>query len=191
MKNFFLPLAIGASFLCFAEATHFKIGKPVDEIPTLIPNKKSGKFGYVTQNGVQSIPAKFDMALFFKEDCNLLNSANAAVKQYGTKDFATVEVKGEAFRINNKGAVVYKYKTSDLGKCQLNFVPPAYSAFKKNNDYGLVGKDAYGNPDLSKVYIQPQYQYLFVMEAQPGDDSVFIAIKMIDSGWLIKIIMYW
>src|ERR1700750_15137 len=44
------------------------------DLPVLIPKKENGKFGYVNQNGKFIIKPEYHIAVFFYEDCNLLNS---------------------------------------------------------------------------------------------------------------------
>ena len=57
-----------------------------NDIPELIPVfKKNGKYGYINTSGRLIIPPKFNLALFFTEDCNLTQSPNENIRLYGKR----------------------------------------------------------------------------------------------------------
>ncbi|MDH6251360.1 hypothetical protein M2347_001087 [Chryseobacterium sp. H1D6B] len=139
-----------------------------DEVPVLIPQKKNGKFGYVNQRGKFIIQPEYHIAVFFAEDCNLLNSSNEKVKKFGTADYATVEKDLISYRIDQTGKRVYEYKNSDLGKCKSEFKKQDFQAYVANGFYGIIETAKFVNAaDYRQYQIYPQYQYLHIME---GDD---------------------
>lgn len=147
-----------------------------DQIPALIPQAINQKFGYVDQSGRFSIFPEYHIAMFFSEDCNLLNSPNESVAIFGTSDYATVEKDEIAYRIDKKGNKVYRYKQSDLGKCVSSYHSSIYRAFALNGRYGLVSKknvDVSGYKDFD---IYPQYQMLYVLQGDI-EDPMIIAVK--------------
>lgn len=73
------------------------------DLPVLIPKKKGDQFGYVNQNGKFIIQPEYHIAVFFYEDCNLLNSPNVKVRKFGTKDYATVEKDMISYRVDHTG----------------------------------------------------------------------------------------
>ncbi|WP_326981295.1 WG repeat-containing protein [Chryseobacterium sp. MYb264] len=148
------------------------------DIPVLIPKKKEGKFGYVNQKGKFVIPADYHIALFFYEDCNLLNSPNEKIKKFGTKEYATVEKNMISYRIDQAGKRVYQYKDADLGKCPKNFKSQQYQAYIKNGFYGIIEKSKFVNAEDYRDYqIYPQYEYLHIMEGDDVSNPMIIASK--------------
>ena len=60
------------------------------DIPDLIPKSINKKTGYIDQKGNVIIEPQYHIAMFFAEDCNLLNSPKENLRQFGSADFATV-----------------------------------------------------------------------------------------------------
>lgn len=151
------------------------------DIPVIIPKKVGAKYGYVNQKGKMVVQPDFYIAMFFSEDCNLLNSPNENVKKYGTSDYATVEKNQVSYRINFKGEKVYTYKDADLGKCSLKHVKQKYSAFQDKSEYGLYGivsNSTVGNSmGKSQFQIAPQYELLHVMEGSDVDNPMIMAVS--------------
>ncbi|WP_228401809.1 WG repeat-containing protein [Chryseobacterium sp. PMSZPI] len=139
------------------------------ELPVLIPKKKDGKFGYVNQKGKFIIQPEYHIAVFFYEDCNLLNSPNEKVRKFGTKNYATVEKDMISYRIDHTGKRVYQFKDSDFGKCKFEeYKQQLFQAYVLNGFYGVIEKSKFVNEaDYRQFQIYPQYQYLYIME---GDD---------------------
>lgn len=139
-----------------------------ENIPLLIPQKRNDVFGYINQNGKFIIAPEYHIAMFFAEDCNLLNSTNPKAKKFGNAQFATVEKNDISYRINQTGKKVYQYKTSDLGKCNSEFKKQLFHAYILNGFYGIIEDSKFSNPaDRSHFKIYPKYQYLHILE---GDD---------------------
>ncbi|GEN75829.1 WG repeat-containing protein [Chryseobacterium hagamense] len=139
------------------------------ELPLLIPKKKNGNFGYINQKGKFMIQPEYHIAVFFYEDCNLLNSPDEKLRKFGTADYATVEKNEISYRIDQKGKRVYRYRQADLGKCiHKDYVQQLFQAYTMNGFFGLVEKSTFKDPqDYRQFKIYPQYEYLFIME---GDD---------------------
>ncbi len=139
------------------------------DIPVLIPKKKGDEFGYVNQNGKFIIQPEYHIAVFFYEDCNLLNSPNEKIRKFGTKDYATVEKNMISYRIDRTGKRVYQFKESDVGKCKFEeYKQQLFQAYILNGFYGIIEKSKFVNAaDYRQFQIYPQYQYLFILE---GDD---------------------
>lgn len=149
-----------------------------EDIPVLIPQKKEGKFGYVNQKGKFVIKPEYHIAVFFYEDCNLLNSSNEKVKKFGTEQYATVEKDMVSYRIDQNGKRVYQYKDSDLGKCPREFKSQQYQAYVKNGFYGIIEKAKFMNAEDYRDYkIYPQYEYLHIMEGKDVSNPMIIASK--------------
>jgi len=144
-------------------------------IPELIPQTINQKTGYVNQLGKVVIPAEYHIAMFFSEDCNLLNSPNKNIRMYGSADYATVEKNEISYRIDRKGARVYKYNKKDLGKCVAPYESPKYKAFVMNGFYGLVSKDNVDNRNYKDFDIYPQYQMLYVLDSDK-ENPMIIAV---------------
>lgn len=139
-----------------------------ENIPLLIPQKKNDNFGYVNQKGKTIIAPQYHIAMFFAEDCNLLNSPNPKAKKFGTAKFATVEKNNIAYRIDMTGKKVYQYNDADLGKCNIEFKKQLFHAYILNGLYGAIEDSKFSNPaDRSHFKIYPKYDYLHILE---GDD---------------------
>ncbi|MCT2564423.1 WG repeat-containing protein [Chryseobacterium herbae] len=140
------------------------------DLPVLIPKKENGKFGYVNQNGKFIIKPEYHIAVFFYEDCNLLNSPNLKARKFGSDDYATVEKDMISYRVDKTGKRVYQFKDADLGKCKFgDYKQQVYQAYVLNGFYGIIEKAKFVNAaDYRQYQIYPQYQYLFIME---GDDT--------------------
>lgn len=140
-----------------------------EELPLLIPKKKNGSFGYTNQKGKFIIQPEYHIAVFFYEDCNLLNSPDEKLRKFGTAEYATVEKNEISYRIDRKGKRVYQYKQADLGKCiHKEYVQQLYQAYTMNGFFGLIEKSTFKDPqDYRQFKIYPQYEYLFILE---GDD---------------------
>ena len=147
-----------------------------DVIPDLIPQSIDGKSGYVNQKGELVIPPEYHIAMFFAEDCNLLNSSNPKAKTYGTADYATVEKNQVSYRIDKTGKRVYQYKNSDLGKCSIPYEPSKYKAFILSGFYGLVSKDKIDISTYKDFDIYPQYQMLYVLDGDK-ENPMIVAVK--------------
>ena|SRR6218665_2532908 len=147
-----------------------------DQIPMLIPQTVNEKMGYISQNGKFIISPEYHIAMFFSEDCNLLNSPNKNVAIFGTSEYATVEKNEISYRIDKKGNRVYQYKTSDLGKCTSPYHSSIYKAFALNGTYGLVSKENIEISGYQDFDIYPQYQMVYVLESD-RDNPMIIAVK--------------
>jgi len=147
-----------------------------DLLPSLIPQKTNQKAGYVDQNGNIVITPEYHIAMFFSEDCNLLNSPNEDVRIFGSADYATVEKDQISYRINKAGFRVYQYKNSDLGKCLQPYEAYKYKAFVLNGMYGLVSKQNIDVGGYKDFDIYPQYQMLYVLESD-RENPMIIAVK--------------
>lgn len=147
------------------------------DLPVLIPKKKDGKFGYVNQNGKFIIQPEYHIAVFFYEDCNLLNSPNEKVRKFGTKNYATVEKDMISYRVDRAGKRVYQFKEEDLGKCKFEeYKQQLYQAYVLNGFYGIIEKATFENPmDYRQFKIYPRYQYLFIMEGDDVSDPMIVA----------------
>lgn len=199
MKNFFLSTALMLPFTVFAQTAQGGIsnakmaGIPSftqlisaspglvskhNDIPVLIPKQKNGKYGYVNQNGKYIIQPEYYIAMFFSEDCNLLNSSNEKVKKFGTNEYATVEKNSISYRINHNGEKVYQYKDADLGKCAKTFVKQKYSAYNLKSAYGVIenSKKITNTNDRTQFAIYPQYDLIHVLEGSDVNHPMMIAV---------------
>jgi len=147
-----------------------------DQIPALIPQAIDQRFGYVDQGGRFVIFPEYHIAMFFSEDCNLLNSPNKSVAIFGTSDYATVEKDEISYRIDKKGNRVYRYKLSDLGKCASSYHSSIYKAFALNGSYGLVSKEDVDISGYKDFNIYPQYQMLYVLQGDV-ENPMIVAVK--------------
>ena len=141
------------------------------DTPELIPKKLNGKFGYVNKKGKFVIQPKFYIALFYSDDCKLLNSSNPNVKQYGTEDYATVEKNQISYRIDKEGNEVYQYKDSDLGKCGNSYQKPKFQVYKRGGVSGLV------DANTTNFRIVPQYEFLHVLESEEREYPMIVAVS--------------
>ena len=147
------------------------------DLPVLIPKKKGDQFGYVNQNGKFIIQPEYHIAVFFYEDCNLLNSPNVKVRKFGTKDYATVEKDMISYRVDHTGKRVYQFKDSDLGKCKFEeYKQQLFQAYILNGFYGIIEKSKFVNAaDYRQYKIYPQYQYLYILEGDDVADPMIVA----------------
>ncbi|MGK6343139.1 WG repeat-containing protein [Chryseobacterium sp. DT-3] len=147
------------------------------DLPVLIPKKEDGKFGYINQNGKFIIKPEYHIAVFFYEDCNLLNSPNPKVRKFGTNEYATVEKDMISYRVNKAGKRVYQFKDSDLGKCKFeDYKQQLYQAYVLNGFYGIIEKARFVNAaDYRDYQIYPQYQYLYILEGDDTADPMIVA----------------
>lgn len=147
-----------------------------ENIPLLIPQKLNDNFGYVNQNGKVIIAQEYHIAMFFSEDCNLLNSPNLKVQKFGTAKFATVEKNNISYRIDQTGRKVYQYKDADLGKCNMQFKKQLFHAYILNGFYGIIEDAKFSNPsDRSHFKIYPKYQYLHILESDDLSNPMIVA----------------
>ncbi len=149
------------------------------ELPLLIPKKKNGDFGYTNQKGKFIIQPEYHIAVFFYEDCNLLNSPNEKLRKFGTADYATVEKNEISYRVDQKGKRVYQYKQADLGKCiHKEYVQQLFQVYTMNGFFGLIEKSTFTNPqDYKQFKIYPQYDYLFILEGDDVANPMIVASK--------------
>ncbi len=150
-----------------------------EELPLLIPKKNNGDFGYVNQKGKFIIQPEYHIAVFFYEDCNLLNSPNEKLRKFGTAEYATVEKNEISYRIDQKGKRVYQYKQADLGKCfHKEYVQQLFQVYTMNGFFGLIEKSTFTNPqDYKQFKIYPQYDYLFILEGDDVANPMIVASK--------------
>ncbi|SMC93172.1 WG containing repeat-containing protein [Chryseobacterium sp. YR221] len=148
-----------------------------ENLPLLIPKKKEDKFGYVNQKGKFIIQPEYHIAVFFYEDCNLLNSPNEKIRKFGTKNYATVEKDMISYRVDVKGKRVYQFKDADLGKCKFgDYKQQLFQAYVLNGFYGIIEKAKFVNAaDYRDYQIYPQYQYLYIMEGDDVADPMIVA----------------
>ncbi|MFC0342803.1 WG repeat-containing protein [Epilithonimonas hispanica] len=147
-----------------------------DTLPSLIPQKINQFSGYINQQGKVVIVPEYHIAMFFSQDCNLLNSPNKAVRVFGSANYATVEKNNISYRINKKGKRVYRYKKTDIGKCSQPYVVQKYKAFVLNGAYGLVSKEDIDLGGYKDFDIYPQYQMLYVLESD-RENPMIVAVK--------------
>ena len=150
-----------------------------EEIPLLIPKKKNGNFGYINQKGKFIIQPEYHIAVFFYEDCNLLNSPNEKLRKFGTADYATVEKNEISYRVDKKGKRVYEFRQNDLGQCvHKEYVKQLFQAYTMNGFYGIIEKATFKNPqDYKQFQIYPQYDYLYILEGNDVSSPMIIASK--------------
>lgn len=147
------------------------------EIPQLIPQNINGKYGYVNQNGKIIIAPEYQIAMFFAEDCNLINSKNPKAKQWGSAKYATVDKNGVSYRINKLGKRLYVYQEKDSQPCNKTYVKPSYFAYRMDGNYGLVDRDSAELSQPNQFFITPEYQYLYVLKSKNDAEPMMIAIK--------------
>lgn len=147
-----------------------------EDVPLLIPQKLTENFGYINQVGKFIIEPEYHIAMFFAQDCNLLNSPNPKARKFGTADFATVEKNNISYRINKSGKRVYQYKSSDLGKCKTEFKKQLFHAYLLNGYYGIIEDAKFENPaDYRQYKIYPQYEYLHILDGNDLSNPMIIA----------------
>lgn len=149
-----------------------------DSIPVLIPQKIDGKFGFMNQKSKPIIKPEYSNVGFFAEDCNLLNSANKNVQKFGSKNYASVRLNEEDYRIDMTGNRVYHFKSEDLGKCTPEFKAQLFHGYVLNNSYGIIEDAKFENPgDYRQFTIYPQYEYLHILEGDDLKNPMIIANK--------------
>lgn len=168
MKNLLSILFVSGFVLAYSQQ--------INSIPKLIPQAINGKKGYINQKGQEVIKPEYNIAMFFSEDCNLLNSPKKAVRVFGSANYATVEKDKISYRINKKGVRVYQYKKSDLGKCEMSYEPPIYKPFALSGAYGLVSKDDIDLGGYKDFDIYPQYDMLYVLSGD-RENPMIVAVK--------------
>ncbi|WP_379968276.1 WG repeat-containing protein [Epilithonimonas sp. UC225_85] len=169
MKIIFSLIFIGCFFTAFSQMKE-------DYLPSLIPQKINGKAGYIDQNGKMVIAPEYHIAMFFSEDCNLINSPNKNARIFGSANYATVEKNKISYRINKKGKRVYQYKKSDLGKCSQPYEASKFKAYKLNGMYGLVSKENINPGNYKDFDIFPEYQMLYILESDK-ENPMIVAVK--------------
>lgn len=149
------------------------------DLPALIPKKKNGNFGYVNQKGKFVIQPEYHIAVFFYEDCSLLNSPNEKIRKFGTAEYATVEKNQISYRIDQTGKRVYQFKQADLGKCvHKEYVQQLFQAYVLNGFYGIIEKSTFRSAeDYKQFQIYPQYEYLYILEGDDVANPMIIASK--------------
>lgn len=150
-----------------------------EDLPPLIPKKKDGNFGYVNQKGKFIIQPEYHIAVFFYEDCNLLNSPNVKLRKFGTSNYATVEKDEISYRIDQKGKRVYQFKPSDLGKCiHKEYAQQLFQAYVLNGFYGIIEKSTFKDQqDYKQFKVYPQYDYVYILEGDDVSNPMIIASK--------------
>ncbi len=168
MKKLLSLFAVSFGLLAYSQMA--------DNIPTLIPIKINEKSGYIDQSGKTVIVPEYHIAMFFAEDCNLLNSPNTAVRKFGSSDYATVEKNEKSYRIDKKGRRVYEYQQKDLGRCFYEYHAPQYNAYVMDGRYGIISKKNVESKIFDDFVIAPQYQQLSIMDGDP-ENPMIIAVK--------------
>lgn len=143
-------------------------------IADLIPKKSKGLYGFINQNSKMMIPPKYTNVGFFTEDCTLLNSPKAAVKKFGSADYASAIRNGKEVRIDKNGRTVYEVKKADLGKCTHAFVKQKYYGFSENGVFGIKNSE---NHYKNSIQILPQYQLVHIMEGDDLENPMIIVVK--------------
>ncbi|QCX53254.1 WG repeat-containing protein [Elizabethkingia sp. JS20170427COW] len=157
-----------------------------EQIPELIPKKSKGKFGYINTQKKYVISPQYDLALFFTEDCNLVNSPKEEVQAYGSAEYATVEINKVAYRIDKSGKKVYRYKQGDLGICPSRKMNPVYETYERNGKYGLALRNYTGDSRFTNVIILSSYQYLYILEGGDVHQPMIIAVQNDKFGIITK-----
>ncbi|QOW11304.1 WG repeat-containing protein [Kaistella flava (ex Peng et al. 2021)] len=149
-----------------------------DSIPALIPYKKNGKSGFINQKGKVIIQPIYSNVGFFTEDCNLLHSPNIKVQKFGSKDYSSVRLDGEDYRIDMTGKRVYQFKDEDLGICPPQFKAQLFHAYILNKAYGIIEDSKFENPgDYRQFTIYPQFEYLHILEGDDLKNPMIIAVR--------------
>lgn len=144
-------------------------------VPMIIPSTVNQKYGYINQQGKTIIKPEYHIAMFFSEDCNLLNSPHPNVRKFGSSSYATVEKNEIVYRISKNGIRVYQYKTEDLGKCVFPYETPKYKTFILDGNYGLISKEKIEFKNYNDFDIYPQYQMLYVLESD-RENPMIVAV---------------
>ncbi len=174
MKKIISLILAGFSIAAYTQMKDFLPSD--DSLPSLIPKRIGQKSGYINQQHKLVISPAYHIAMFFSEDCNLLNSPNKNVRIFGSAKYATVEINEKSYRIDKKGIRVYQYNNYDLGKCSEPYKMNKYKAFILNGMYGLVSKDSIDLGGYKDFDIYPQYQMLYVLESD-RENPMIIAVK--------------
>lgn len=200
MKNILTLLLLSFSMLAFAQrkqvnkkkviAKKATVKKPIatissldlikinDSIPALIPYRKEGKSGFMNQKGKVIIQPVYSNVGFFTEDCNLQNSPNTKVQKFGSKDYSSVRLDGEDYRIDFSGKRVYHFKDEDLGICPPQFKAQLFHAYILNKAYGIIEDSKFTDPgDYRSFTIYPQFEYLHILEGDDLKNPMIIAVK--------------
>lgn len=199
MKNILTFFLFSFSLMLFAQKKHLTknviakktvVKKPTstspsldlikinDSIPVLIPYKKDGKSGFINQKGKIIIQPIYSNVGFYTEDCNLQNSPNLKVRKYGSKDYSSVRLNGEDYRIDFRGKRVYYFKDEDLGKCPLQFKKQLFHAYIMNQSYGIIEDSKFKNAaDYRDFTIYPQYDYLHILEGDDLKNPMIVAVR--------------
>lgn len=149
-----------------------------DSIPALIPFKSEGKSGFKNQKGKIIIQPIYSNVGFFTEDCNLLNSPNNQIRKFGLKDYASVRLNGEDYRIDFRGKRVYHFKNEDLGTCLSPFKLQLFHAYIMNKKYGIIEDSKFKDAtDYRQFTIYPQFEYLFILEGDDLKNPMIIAVR--------------
>ncbi len=150
-----------------------------EDLPLLIPKKKDGNFGYVSQKGNFIIQPEYHIAVFFYEDCNLLNSPNEKLRKFGTADYATVEKDEISYRVDRQGKRVYRFKKEDLGQCiHKEYVQQLFQGYIMNGFYGIIEKSVFKDAnDYRQFKMYPQYEYLYILEGDDVANPMIIASR--------------
>ncbi len=147
-----------------------------DSVAALIPFRQQGNFGFKNQKGKVIIKPVYSNVGFFTEDCNLLSSPNEKVRKFGSSKYASVRADGIDFRIDQRGKRVYRFKDSDLGKCENGFKKQLFHGYMKNGFYGIIEDSVFENPEDYRQYrIYPQYQYVHILEGDDLNNPMIIA----------------
>lgn len=187
MNKFLIIISFFSAFLFSAQMPELAVDSiSANKIPDLIPQKMNGKVGYVDHHREYVIAPKFNLAMFFNPDCNLLHSSNPKAKKFGTKNYATVEINEIAYRINKTGKTVYKYEKKDLAKCPREYKTQKYKAYIMQGFYGLVDKDSINEGDYRDFVIYPQFQRLHVMEGDDINNPMIVAVYQNKFGVIDK-----
>lgn len=105
-------LLLSMAFPGFAQEKSSSLPYP-DLIPVLV---NDSMYGYCDKDLNLKIDPKFEHAGLFEEDFSfqVLHVNNPGIVHYGTSAYAWVKMNGERYRINKKGAPVYKYNAQDF-----------------------------------------------------------------------------
>lgn len=158
--------------------TDLDLKKINDSIPALIPYKKGGKSGFINQKGKVIIEPIYSNVGFFTEDCNLTNSANTKIQKFGSKEYASVRLNDEDYRIDQTGKRVYQFKDEDLGICPSEYKAQLFHAYIFNKAYGIIEDSKFENPeDYRQFTIYPQFDYLHILEGDDLKNPMIIAVR--------------